>query len=539
MMLGILAAAIRRAIAPPEPSATLVLDSAWKARTSVSGRAWRDVCWSPERGLFVAVESATGGFIITSPDGINWTSRTNPISGGSLSKVVWCSGIGLFVAVGGGGVAASSDGIIWTARSAPVRTWLGLCWSPELSLIVAVSPDGTGQCVMTSPDGANWTLRQNSAPESWQEVCWAPGIGLFVAVASSGTGSRVMTSPDGINWTSRPSPQQIWVGVCWSQSLGLLVATAVSSGANGAMTSPDGINWTQRTTPSDLSLSDVVWCEEAKQFVATSLAGTGARSATSPDGITWTKKTTPSDDNWVGIAWAPALKRFVAVANVGSGSRTMTLSAGAHIQFVGSVVRHKALENTSVQSLTLPLPAGTQIGDTIVAYTQGYLYDPSHAGWNPCKLETGDEAWFVRTKQVTSLDPVVFDAASSRCVVALMVFRGAGTKPLARRLTSFYSMSPPSGVVPASPLLPEVSKFVFDMIAADSVGPETKAVQPYPSGEVLVDYNHGTMGITSTNSVSTLVGVSQPFEGTMPAITWNLTGSSMTATRWALYYGDA
>src|SRR3972149_6334117 len=32
------------------------------------------------------------------------------------------------------------------------------------------------------------------------------GDGLFVAVAIDGTGNRVMTSPDGITWTTRTTP---------------------------------------------------------------------------------------------------------------------------------------------------------------------------------------------------------------------------------------------------------------------------------------------------------------------------------------------
>ena len=50
---------------------------------------------------------------------------------------------------------------------------------------------------MTSPDGVNWTIRTSAADNSWRSVCWSPELGLFCAVADSGTGNRVMTSPDG------------------------------------------------------------------------------------------------------------------------------------------------------------------------------------------------------------------------------------------------------------------------------------------------------------------------------------------------------
>jgi hypothetical protein len=46
-----------------------------------------------------------------------------------------------------------------------------------------------------------WTSRNSAADNFWFSVTY--GNGLFVAVAQSGTGNRVMTSPDGISWTSR------------------------------------------------------------------------------------------------------------------------------------------------------------------------------------------------------------------------------------------------------------------------------------------------------------------------------------------------
>jgi hypothetical protein len=57
---------------------------------------------------------------------------------------------------------------------------------------VAVAYTGTGNRVMTSPDGVNWTIRSSAANNQWVEVCY--GNGLFVAVSATGTGNRVMTS---------------------------------------------------------------------------------------------------------------------------------------------------------------------------------------------------------------------------------------------------------------------------------------------------------------------------------------------------------
>ena len=50
-------------------------------------------------------------------------------------------------------------------------------------------------------EGITWTSRTSAVDNVWYSICY--GNGLFVAVSYSGTGNRVMTSPDGITWTGR------------------------------------------------------------------------------------------------------------------------------------------------------------------------------------------------------------------------------------------------------------------------------------------------------------------------------------------------
>jgi hypothetical protein len=82
----------------------------------------------------------------------------------------------------------------WTIRSSAADNgWRSVCWSKEVGLFVAVANNGTGNRVMTSPDGVTWTIRSSAADNGWLSVCWSKEVGLFVAVADSGTGNRVMT----------------------------------------------------------------------------------------------------------------------------------------------------------------------------------------------------------------------------------------------------------------------------------------------------------------------------------------------------------
>jgi hypothetical protein len=217
--------------------------------------------------------------------------------------------------------AAAKDCVsTWTTRNLPANNgWVSVCWAPELSLFCAVGGGGSGQRVMTSPDGINWTTRASAADNAWRSVCWAPELYLFVAVATSGTGDRVMTSPDGITWTTRTSAaDNDWWSVCWAPELSLFCAVAYNNGiGNRVMTSPDGINWTTRASAADNNWRSICWAPELSLFCAVASSGTGNRVMTSPDGIIWTTQTTPTR-SWYSLCWSPELSLFVALATTSS-----------------------------------------------------------------------------------------------------------------------------------------------------------------------------------------------------------------------------
>ena len=183
----------------------------------------------------------------------------------------------------------------------------------------------------TVPDGAGtWTARTSAVDNSWYAVCWSPELSLFCAVSNSGTGNRVMTSPDGVNWTARTSAaDNAWCGVCWSPELSLFCAVSISGTGNRVMTSPDGITWTTRTSAADNGWNAVWWSPELSLFCAVSTSGTGNRVMTSPDGITWTARTSAADNGWNAVCWSPELSIFCAISNTGVGSRVMTNAPAA------------------------------------------------------------------------------------------------------------------------------------------------------------------------------------------------------------------
>jgi hypothetical protein len=323
----------------------------WTSRASAADNNWFSVTWSPELMLFAAISNnGVGNRVMTSPDGINWTSRTSAVDN-NWRGVTWASGINLFVAVGATGtnrVMTSPDGITWTSRTSAIETniWFSVAWSPKLAMLVAVSQATGANRVMSSTDGINWTSRSSAlaVDNTWWGVAWSPTLNLFVAVASASgatgfctqNGRCIMTSPDGINWTVRtvPSTNYYWTSVVWSPSLGLFVAVAQASITAGqfnyVMTSPDGINWTSRTTPNENTWFSITWSPSLSLFVAVASTGngTGQRVMTSPDAITWTSRTAAAANTWYSVTWAPSLGLFAAVSASGTGNRVMTSPDG-------------------------------------------------------------------------------------------------------------------------------------------------------------------------------------------------------------------
>jgi hypothetical protein len=274
-------------------------------------------------------------------DGTNWTSRT------SAADNEWYSvtyGNGLFVAVmstaeeavdSGNRVMTSPDGITWTSQtSAADNSWRSVTYGN--GLFVAVSSSGLGNRVMTSPNGINWTTQttpRSGSPlvdNNWRSVTYGivNGNGLFVAVSSTGSGNRVMTSPDGIAWTSRSSAaDNEWYSVTYGN--GLFVAVSIAEAAVDreklVMTSPDGITWTSQTSAADNFWRSVTYgiVNGVGLFVAVSDGGYfQGQVMTSPNGTNWTSRTSAANNEWRSVTYGNGL--FVAVSSTGSGNRVMT-----------------------------------------------------------------------------------------------------------------------------------------------------------------------------------------------------------------------
>jgi hypothetical protein len=178
--------------------------------TSTDGESWavRSLGDVPAQMYYLAPQAITwgvngwvvvGGYregsaiILTSPDAIEWTSRTSGVVGGS-SDVVW-AGDRFLAAAGSKVVMGSADGRRWTGHDVGVGTGIyKLAWNGRLFVGVG------NESIVTSSDGLNWTLREGRMERS--PVGRDLANGRFVAVGSqhSGEYGLVLTSFDGINW---------------------------------------------------------------------------------------------------------------------------------------------------------------------------------------------------------------------------------------------------------------------------------------------------------------------------------------------------
>ena len=240
-------------------------------------------------GGFEAFSIGLGGYNYPeSPDGLAWTRRH---SHSKLTGAV--HGGGLIVATTGSGeLVTSPDGVNWTTRDTPSHEWMqSVAWTG--TMFVAV---GHGQTVLTSSDGIVWTEVTTSGLNS-QRIDFVIWTGTRLVLTGSG---RVHYSTDAINWTESPASTSFDT-MAWSGSL------LVGVGSSGQiLTSPDGIVWTNRVSGTSANLWSVTWT--GSFFVVVGSFGT---ILTSSDGITWTNRATPVTFPLFGVA---SIGQFVVAA---------------------------------------------------------------------------------------------------------------------------------------------------------------------------------------------------------------------------------
>lgn len=345
-----------------------------------SDSVWNSVSFGD--GKFVAVGD---GAVMYSINAVDWIRGSPSSELNSWREVVYAND--KFVAVASTGVddriMTSQDGITWTSRPIPLsNAWSSVTFGNTFGndLYVVVGASGDGSRVMTSQDGITWTVRRGAANALWSSVTF--GNGVYVAVSSQG---EIMRSVDGINWPGENHQDFIstfsnsWSSITFGNGIFVVVS---SQGPNGGrvITSPDGISWTERAAPA-ANWTSVTFGNDIFMAVARNIC------MISSDGINWALRSVGIPNDWSGVAFGGT--DFVIVSQTGSGNRvasssddgdswTSRISAPRTSPFNGAVVWNRT-NKLLISYFDVPLINRFSVWSQIIAGDDVILADPNNA----------------------------------------------------------------------------------------------------------------------------------------------------------------
>jgi len=299
--------------APLLTGTPLLLDVTWTGSqlVAVGGDKFTSRGPSLDDGMFFY----QGGVILTSTDGMTWERQASGTDV-DLHAVDYESSSGRIITAGGnsslyavnpdyGVILSSSDGVNWTSRESD-ENQIYRALASSGSQTVVVENSGT---IKSSTDLQHWGNRTNGSLNSVLDM-----VSTRDQVVAVGEKGEVFTSQDGRSWASRNSgiKTSLW-GITWTGSQLVAVGGEASVAGDGViLTSTDGLSWINRTPASSLgSLTDVTWT--GSQLVA--VGGKGL-ILTSPNGIDWTSRyAEPRDPLW---AISANSDQIVAVGSFGT-----------------------------------------------------------------------------------------------------------------------------------------------------------------------------------------------------------------------------
>lgn len=168
------------------------LTGIWKIQTFTGDPDFRAIVHANNQ--YVVVREA--GFIMTSPDGLAWTSRKSPAKN-SLLGLFW-DGHQYLAGGDAGTILSSPNSIEWTPRNSGCRINF-YSFSYSGTRYVAVGNDG----IRISNDSVTWTEPTNAPTSVPFTACTWTGNEFLACGLGLDKNPTIYTSPDGNVWTLR------------------------------------------------------------------------------------------------------------------------------------------------------------------------------------------------------------------------------------------------------------------------------------------------------------------------------------------------
>jgi len=284
--------------------------------------------------------------IISSTNGIQWSSRTTGLVTARQLYSLYSDGNQLITTGDVGSLATSSDGIAWVVRTAGTTSPIyGSSYGNGLYVNTA------GSLIITSTNSIIWTTRNARygnttgfgslyGNNTWIVAGFSGSLHRSTSsiLSTYGQGAYLAVSSDTITWNLRTTGSDTWFIPSLASNNNFYVAGRQSSiGTNAIIVSTDSINWVVRTSPLSQTINDLFYDGSTYFIAAADTYPNPTQFAVSTDTVIWILRTT-------------------------SLSRTNFISRGITYGVVGSTPTYVAACYNGLNSSSAPLAIST---DTI------------------------------------------------------------------------------------------------------------------------------------------------------------------------------